>query len=191
VYNNEGVQYAKPKLKIMGLEAVKSSTPSACRTKIKEAINIIMTKTEDDLHKFIQTFRKEFKAMPIEDISFPRSVNGLAEYGDAAQIYKKGAPIHVKGALVYNHFLRTLKLTKKYQLIQEGEKIKFVYLKQPNIFNNNTLAFLSGLPKQLDAEQYIDYDLQFQKSFLDPLDIILSSIEWHTEKVESIDSFFG
>jgi len=191
VYNNEGVQYAKPKLKIMGLEAVKSSTPSACRTKIKEAINIIMTKTEDDLHKFIQTFRKEFKAMPIEDISFPRSVNGLAEYGDAAQIYKKGAPIHVKGALVYNHFLRALKLTKKYQLIQEGEKIKFVYLKQPNIFNNNTLAFLSGLPKQLDAEQYIDYDLQFQKSFLDPLDIILSSIEWHTEKVESIDSFFG
>lgn len=191
VYNNEGVQYAKPKLKIMGLEAVKSSTPSACRTKIKEAINIIMTKTEDDLHKFIQTFRKEFKAMPIEDISFPRSVNGLAEYGDAAQIYKKGSPIHVKGALVYNHFLRTLKLTKKYQLIQEGEKIKFVYLKQPNIFNNNTLAFLSGLPKQLDAEQYIDYDLQFQKSFLEPLDIILSSIDWHTEKVESIDSFFG
>jgi DNA polymerase elongation subunit (family B) len=191
VYNNEGVQYAKPKLKIMGLEAVKSSTPSACRTKIKEAIDIIMTKTEDDLHKFIQKFRKEFKTMPIEDISFPRSVNGLAEYGDAAQIYKKGAPIHVKGALVYNHFLRTLKLTKKYQLIQEGEKIKFVYLKQPNIFNNNTLAFLSGLPKQLDAEQYIDYELQFQKSFLDPLDIILSSIDWHTEKVESIDSFFG
>jgi DNA polymerase elongation subunit (family B) len=191
VYNNEGVQYAKPKLKIMGLEAVKSSTPSACRTKIKEAINIIMTKSEEDLHKFIQTFRKEFKAMPIEDISFPRSVNGLSEYGDAAQIYKKGSPIHVKGALVYNHFLRTLKLTKKYQLIQEGEKIKFVYLKQPNIFNNNTLAFLSGLPKQLDAEQYIDYDLQFQKSFLEPLDIILSSIHWHTEKIESIDSFFG
>lgn len=191
VYNNEGVQYAKPKLKIMGLEAVKSSTPSACRTKIKEAINIIMTKGEEDLHKFIEKFRKDFHKLPVEEISFPRSVNGLGEYGDPANIYKKGAPIHVKGALVYNHFLTTLKLTKKYQLIQEGEKIKFVYLKQPNIFWNNTLAFLSSLPKQLGAEQYIDYDLQFQKSFLEPLDIILSSIGWNTEKIESIDSFFG
>lgn len=191
VYNSEGVAYAKPKLKIMGLEAVKSSTPSACRVKIKEAINIIMTQTQDDLHNFIEKFRGEFKKLPVEDISFPRSVNGLGEYGDAASIFKKGTPIHVKGALVYNHFLRELKLTKRYQQIQEGEKIKFVYLKQPNIFNNNTLAFLSGLPKQLGAEQYIDHDLQFEKSFLEPLEIILSAINWQTEKVESLDCFFS
>ena len=190
VYNSEGVAYAKPKLKIMGLEAVKSSTPSACRTKIKEAINIIMTQTQDDLHKFIDKFRVEFRKLPVEDISFPRSVNGLGEYGDSASIFKKGTPIHVKGALVYNHFLRELNLTKRYQQIQEGEKIKFVYLKQPNIFNNNTLAFLSGLPKQLGAEQYIDYDLQFDKSFLEPLDIILSAIDWQSEKVDSLDCFF-
>jgi DNA polymerase elongation subunit (family B) len=191
VYDSEGVAYAKPKLKIMGLEAVKSSTPSACRTKIKEAINIIMTQTQDDLHKFIEKFRQEFKNLPVEDISFPRSVNGLGEYADAANIFKKGTPIHVKGALVYNHFLRELKLTKRYQLIQEGEKIKFVYLKQPNIFSNNTLAFISGLPKQLDAEQYIDYDLQFEKSFLEPLEIILSAINWNSEKVDSLDCFFS
>ncbi len=191
VYNSEGVAYAKPKLKIMGLEAVKSSTPSACRQKIKEAITIIMTQTQDDLHTFIEKFRNEFKNLPVEDISFPRSVNGLTEYGDAANIFKKGTPIHVKGALVYNHFLRELKLTKRYQQIQEGEKIKFVYLKQPNIFNNNTLAFLSGIPKQLDAQQYIDYDLQFEKSFLEPLDIILSAIDWQSEKVESIEAFFS
>ncbi len=191
VHDSEGVAYAKPKLKIMGLEAVKSSTPSACRTKIKEAITIIMTQTQDDLHKFIETFREDFKKLPIEDIAFPRSVNGLSEYADAANIFKKGTPIHVKGALVYNHFLRTLKLNKRYQEIQEGEKIKFIYLKQPNIFNNNTLAFISGLPKQLGADQYIDYDLQFEKSFLEPLDIILSSIDWRTEKVNSIDEFFS
>jgi DNA polymerase elongation subunit (family B) len=190
VYDSEGVAYAKPKLKIMGLEAVKSSTPSACRTKIKEAINIIMTQTEDDLHRFINNFREEFKTLPVEDISFPRSVNGLKEYADAANVFKKGTPIHVKGALTYNYFLEAKKLTKRYQLIQEGEKIKFIYLKQPNIFNNNTLAFLSGIPKQLGAEQYIDYDLQFEKSFLEPLDIILSSINWNAEKVDSIDSFF-
>ncbi len=191
VHNSEGVAYAKPKLKIMGLEAVKSSTPSACRAKIKEAINIIMTQTEDDLHKFINNFREEFKELPPEDIAFPRSVNGLSEYSDAANIFRKGTPIHVKGALIYNHFLKAKHLTKKYQLIQEGEKIKFIYLKQPNIFNNNTLAFLSGIPKQLGAEQYIDYDLQFEKSFLEPLDIILSSIDWQTEKINSIDAFFS
>ena len=191
VHDSEGVAYAKPKLKIMGLEAVKSSTPSACRVKIKEAINIVMTQTEDDLHKFIEKFRHEFKTLPVEDIAFPRSVNGLKEYADAANIFKKGTPIHVKGALVYNHLLREMKLNKRYQEIQEGEKIKFIYLKQPNIYNNNTLAFLSGIPKQLDAEQYIDYDLQFEKSFLEPLDIILSTINWQTEKVDSLDCFFS
>ena len=191
VHDSEGVAYAKPKLKIMGLEAVKSSTPTACRAKIKEAITLIMTQTQDDLHKFIEKFREEFKKLPIEDIAFPRSVNGLTEYGDSAQIFKKGTPIHVKGALVYNHFLRELKLNKRYQEIQEGEKIKFIYLKQPNIFNNNTLAFISGLPKQLGAEQYIDYDLQFEKSFIEPLSIILSAIDWQTEKVDSLDDFFS
>ncbi len=190
VYDSEGVAYAKPKLKIMGLEAVKSSTPSACRTKIKEAINIIMTQTQDDLHRFIEKFRADFKKMPVEDIAFPRSVNGLSEYADDNSIFKKGTPIHVKGALVYNHFLREMNLTKRYQVIQEGEKIKFIYLKQPNLFNNNTLAFLSGLPKQLDAEQYIDYDLQFEKSFIEPLSIILSTINWQTEKIETLDCFF-
>ena len=191
VYDSEGVAYAKPKLKIMGLEAVKSSTPSACRAKIKEAIDIIMTKKETDLHKFIDNFRKEFRKLPVEDIAFPRSVNGLKEYSDESNIFKKGTPIHVKGALVYNHFLREMKLTKRYQLIQEGEKIKFVYLKQPNIFNNNTLAFLSGIPKQLEADQYIDHDLQFEKSFLEPLDIILSTINWKTEAVNSLEDFFA
>jgi DNA polymerase elongation subunit (family B) len=191
VYNSEGVAYAKPKLKMMGISAIRSSTPSACRAKIKEAINIVITQTEDDLHKFIEKFRSEFKKLSVEDIAFPRSVNGLKEYADAAHIFKKGTPIHVKGALVYNHLLREMNLTKRYQEIKEGEKIKFVYLKQPNIYNNNTLAFLSGIPKQLDAEQYIDYDLQFEKSFLEPLDIILSSINWKSEKVESLDCFFN
>jgi len=191
VYDSEGVAYAKPKLKIMGLEAVKSSTPSACRTKIKEAIDIIMTKTQDDLHKFIEKFRQEFKTLPIDMIAFPRSVNGLSEYADPAGIFKKGTPIHVKGALVFNHFLHAYKLTKRYQLIQEGEKIKFIYLKQPNAFNNNTLAFISELPKQFDAGKFIDYNTQFEKSFLEPLDIVLSTINWQSEKVDSLDCFFA
>ena len=190
VYDSEGFAYAKPKLKMMGISAIRSSTPSACRVKIKEAIDIIINKSQDDLHVFIEKFRKEFKTLPIEEIAFPRSVNGLKEYSDENNIYLKGTPIHVKGALVYNHLLKKMNLTKRYQLIKEGEKIKFIYLKQPNPYNNNTLAFLSGLPKQLEAEQYIDYDLQFEKSFLEPLDIILSTINWHTEKIDTLDCFF-
>ena len=190
VYDSEGVAYAKPKLKMMGISAIRSSTPSACRVKIKEAIDIIINKSQDDLHVFIEKFRKEFKTLPIEDIAFPRSVNGLKEYSDENNIYLKGTPIHVKGALVYNHLLKKMNLTKRYQLIKEGEKIKFIYLKQPNLYNNNTLAFLSSLPKQLEAEQYIDYDLQFEKSFLEPLDIILSTINWQTEKIDTLDCFF-
>ena len=190
VYDSEGVAYAKPKLKMMGISAIRSSTPSACRVKIKEAIDIIINKSQDDLHVFIEKFRKEFKTLPIEDIAFPRSVNGLKENSDENNIYLKGTPIHVKGALVYNHLLKKMNLTKRYQLIKEGEKIKFIYLKQPNLYNNNTLAFLSSLPKQLEAEQYIDYDLQFEKSFLEPLDIILSTINWQTEKIDTLDCFF-
>jgi DNA polymerase elongation subunit (family B) len=191
VYDSEGVEYAKPKLKMMGISAVRSSTPAACRVKIKEAISIIVNENEAALHKFIEKFREEFKQLPVEDIAFPRSVNGLAEYADSSSIFTKGTPIHVKGALVYNHFLKEHNLTKKYQLIQEGEKIKFVYLKQPNPFNNNTLAFLSIIPKKFGAESFIDYNLQFEKSFLEPLDIILSAIDWRTESVETLEAFFS
>jgi DNA polymerase elongation subunit (family B) len=190
VHDSEGVAYAKPKLKMMGISAIRSSTPSSCRAKIKEAINLIMTTDEDHVIKFIEKFRKEFKTLPIEEIAFPRSVNGLSDYSDGANIFKKGTPIHVKGALVYNNCLRTLKLTKRYQEIRDGDKIKFFYLKQPNIFNNNTLAFTSGLPKQLNAEIYIDYDLQFDKSFVEPLTIILNAIQWKSEHVSTIDSIF-
>ena len=191
VYDSEGVEYAKPKLKMMGISAVRSSTPAACRTKIKEAIEIIVNENEDALHRFIEKFRKEFHNLPVEDISFPRSVNGLSEYADESSIFRKGTPIHVKGALVYNHLLKEHNLTKKYQLIQEGEKIKFVYLKQPNPFNNNTLAFLSVIPKKFEATAFIDYDLQFEKAFLEPLDIILSTINWSSEKIESLEDFFS
>jgi hypothetical protein len=191
VHDNEGVVYAEPKLKIMGLEAIKSSTPSACREKIKQAIDIIMTKNESALHLFVSEFKEEFKTFPVDEIAFPRSVNGLTEYSDSVNIFKKGTPIHVKGALVFNHLLKRMDLDKKYQVIQEGEKIKYIYLKQPNPFKNNTLAFISALPKQFDAESFIDYDLQFNKSFIEPLSIILSVINWKTENIETLEGLFS
>jgi len=190
VYNNEGVQYAEPKMKVMGLEMVKSSTPASIREKMKESIGIMLRGTEQDIHKFIADFRQEFKKLPAEEISFPRGLNGLAKYSDAVSLYKLGTPIHVKGAILYNNYLKQNNLTKKYPLIQEGEKVKFTYLKLPNHFKDMVISYPSRLPKELGLDKYIDYDVQFDKAFLEPIKVILNCLGWTTEKVNSLEDFF-
>ena len=191
VYNNEGVQYKEPKMKVMGLEMIKSSTPSVIREKMKEAINLMMTGTEEDVQSFIENFRNHFKELPPEEISFPRGLNGLKTYSDAATLYKKGCPIHVKGAILYNHYLKQMKLDKQYPMIQEGEKLKFAYLKMPNPFKETVISYPQKLPTEFGLDNYIDYDLQFDKSFLDPIKIILDCMGWKTEKTSSLDDFFN
>lgn len=191
VYNNEGVQYKEPDLKVMGLEMVKSSTPSAIRVKMEETIKILIRGSEFEVQQFISDFRDEFKSLPPEEISFPRGVNGLREYADSVMMYKKGTPIHVKGAIIYNHYLKKMELEKKYQLIQEGEKLKFTYLKQPNPFKDTVISYPGRLPPEFGLHSYVDYDMQFQKAYLDPVKIILDCIGWKHEKVNSLESFFG
>jgi DNA polymerase elongation subunit (family B) len=191
VYNNEGVQYNEPDMKVMGLEMVKSSTPFVIRTKMKEAIKIMINGTENDMHNFIAEFREEFKNLPPEEISSPRGCNGLAKYTDAASLYKLGTPIHVKGAILYNYYLNKLDLTKKYPIIQEGEKLKYSYLKMPNPFKDTVISFPARLPKEFDLHKYIDYDMQFDKCFLEPIKVILDCIKWKTEKVSSLEDFFN
>jgi DNA polymerase elongation subunit (family B) len=190
VYNNEGVEYAKPKLSVTGLEMIKSSTPSACREKLWQALDIIMSKTEDDLISFISDFRQEFRSLPAADIAFPRGVNGIEEHSSKETLYKKATPIHVRGSIIYNSLLAKKKLTNVYPLIRDGEKIKFIYLKEPNTIQSNVISFSQIIPKELDIHKWIDYDVQFQKSFIDPLKIILDSIGWKTEKVSSLEDFF-
>ena len=191
VYNNEGVQYNEPQMKVMGLEMVKSSTPSAIREKMKSSIKIMINGTEDDIHTFIDDFRTEFKKLPPEDISFPRGVNGLKEYSDSVTMYKKGTPIHVKGAILYNHYLKQKGLEKKYPRIQDGEKLKFTYLKQPNPFKDSVISYPGRLPPEFGLQEYIDYDMQFDKAFLEPVKVILDKINWSIEKRNSLESFFG
>jgi hypothetical protein len=191
VYNNEGVQYKEPDLKVMGLEMIKSSTPSVVRDKMRALIKILVSGTEKDVQDFIADFRKEFKSLPVEDISFPRGINGLNNYSDPVTLYKKGTPIHVKGAILYNHNLKQLNLTKKYPLIQEGEKIKFTYLKMPNTFKDSVVSFPSRFPSEFNLQQYIDYDTQFDKTFLEPIKVILDCMKWKTEKTSSIEDFFS
>jgi DNA polymerase elongation subunit (family B) len=191
VYNNEGVQYKEPQMKVMGLEMIKSSTPSAIRERMKEAIQLMVNGTQEDVYKFIEDFRKEFKTLPVEEISFPRGLNGLNTYSDDLTLYKKGTPIHVKGAILYNHNLKQKNLTKKYPLIQEGEKVKFTYLKMPNPFKDTVVSYPSRLPKEFELQEYIDYDMQFDKAFLEPIRVILDCMGWKTEKTSSIEDFFS
>jgi len=175
----------------MGIEAVKSSTPQVCRGKIKEAIQIIMNKDEPTLQKFIADFKKEFLEMAPEQISFPRSCNNIGKYRNPATIFSKGTPIHVKGSLIYNHKLKEMKLHKKYPYIKEGDKIKFLKLIQANPFRFDVISYITTLPYEFNLKKYIDYETQFEKTFLDPMRFILQSIGWSQEKKANLEAFFG
>ena len=191
VWNSEGVQYSEPKLKVMGIEAVKSSTPAPCRQMLKDSFKIMMSGSEDDMIDYIDNCRKKFKQLSPEEISFPRSVSDVAKYKSSSDIYTKGTPIHCRGALLYNHYVKKAKLTNKYSLIQNGEKIKFCYLKKPNIIHENIISFIQDFPKELGISKYVDYDLQFDKAFLEPLKIILDAIGWNVEKTVNLEMFFS
>ena len=191
VFDSEGVRYKTPKLKVNGIEAVKSSTPAPCRTAIKDALKVIMNGTEDQLQKFISNFRDQFESMPVEDIAFPRGCNNVAKNSSPATIYGKGCPMHVRGALLYNFYIKKRKLTHKYPIIQEGEKIKYVMLRTPNKINENVISFFQTLPTEFGLDKSIDYDLQFKKSFLDPLTVILDTIGWKPEKQNTLEALWS
>jgi DNA polymerase elongation subunit (family B) len=191
VWNSEGVSYMEPKLKMMGIEAVKSSTPAPCRTMIKDALKLMMSGTEDEVIDFIENSRIKFKSLPPEQISFPRSVSDVVKYQAYSTIYAKGTPIHARGALLFNYYIKKNKLDNKYSLIQNGEKIKFCYLKKPNSIHENVISFIQDFPKELDLDKYIDYDLQFEKAFVEPLKTILDAIGWNVEKTVNLESFFS
>ena len=185
VHDMEGVRFKEPQLKIMGIEAVKSSTPAPCREKIKEALKIMMSGDEKMLNNFIQEFRDEFMKLPPEDIAYPRSCNGVQKFRGESQLFRKGAPIHVKGAILYNHLIDKQKLENKYPLIQEGDKIRFLHLRQPNVFQSSAFSFMTEVPKELDIVDKIDYDEQYTKSFVEPLKVITEKMGW------LIDSSYG
>ena len=205
VYDLEGVRYKEPKLKIQGIEAVRSSTPSACRENIKKALTIIMTQEEKDIQQFIKDFRKEFKKLPFEDVAFPRSVRGLIKqdqvgkdgtiiqkaYDTGNLNFRPSTPIHVKGALMYNYLLRLRKLESKIPLIGDGEKIKFCYVLDSSPIPTNVIATPGKLPKELNLDKYLDYDTQYQKSFVEPIKTILDVIGWKEgNDQQTLDSFF-
>jgi DNA polymerase elongation subunit (family B) len=187
----EGVRFAEPKLKVTGIEAVRSSTPKACRKSIKEALKIIMNEGEDTTQEYISDFKQKFMSMKFSEVAFPRGMNGMAKYADPNTIYSKGTPIHVRGALMYNHLLKKLDLESKYEQIGDGDKIKFCYLTLPNSIGEYVISVLDDLPPEFDLEKYIDYETQFEKTFLDPIRNILECIGWQHEKIHTLEGFFS
>ncbi len=190
VWDNEGVRYQEPKLKMMGIEAVRSSTPSSCRTMIKSALQIIMNGTEEDLINFIEKNRTTHQQSELDEISFPRTANNITKYMDHVTLFAKGTPMHIRASIMFNHLLKERKLTKKYNLINDGEKIKYLNLKVPNPINQNVIAFISEFPDEFGLTQYIDRDTMFEKGFIDPLQTILNVIGWKTEHVNTLEDFF-
>lgn len=190
VHNSEGVQFSKPKIKVMGLEMVKSSTPAVIREKLRDSIEVILKGNQSDLQKYVMEFRKEFDKLPIQEIAFPRGVNGMKQYA-GSPIYIKGTPIHVRGALLFNHHCKRMGIDKKYQAIRDGDKIKFVYVRTPNPLQEDVIAFSQNLPKEFGIDTYIDYDKQFEKVFLDALQIVIEPLGWNTQEESSLENFFG
>ena len=197
VHNNEGVQYAEPKMKMMGVDAVRSSTPQVCRDKFKKIFKVIIDEGETATQRFIADFKKEWKQLPPESVSFPRGCNISKKkdgvpftWADKKTIYKKACPIHVRGALLYNHYIKQAGLDQKYELVQNGEKIKFVYLKTPNSIKENVIAYANDLPKELDLHRFVDYNKQYEKAFVEPIKHLLDALNWDVEPVATLEDFF-
>jgi len=188
--NSEGVHYEKPKVSVTGLESVRSSTPQVCRDKMKDIFEVILGGDEEATQKFIANFRTEFRKLPPEEIAKTSGTDNINKYMDKVNLYKKGCPMHVRGCILYNHFLEQHKLNKKYEKIQSGDKIKFLYLKVPNPIRENMISFPGVLPKELGLDKYIDYDTQFSKVFLSPVENIIEPLGWKSEKVNTIEDFF-
>ena len=191
VWDSEGVRYEQAKLKIMGIEAIKTSTPAPCRKFLKDAFTMLMTGTEDEVIDYIEQCRNEFKSLPPSEIAFPRTVSNVEKWKSPSDMYLKGCPIHVRGAILYNHYTKKKQIDHKYASINNGEKIKFCYLKTPNWMHENVISFIQDFPTELDLDKHVDYELQFSKSFIEPIKVILDCIGWETERKNTLESFFS
>lgn len=190
VIDNEGVRYSEPKLSITGMEMVVSTTPKIVRNKMKELLHIVFNNTEKDVQDFILNFSSDFKKLLPEDIAFNSGVNGIKKYQDDITIYKSKTPIHTRGSINYNNYLNKLKLDKRYEKIRDGDKIKYIYLQQPNPLKSNVIAFSNKLPEEFNLHKYIDYNKMWDKVFIEPISSLLECIGYDYKQRNTLDNFF-
>lgn len=194
VYDNEGVRYPKPKLKIIGLEAVRSSTPKYFREKLKTVYELMYTADQPAIHKAVENIRLEFLKLPIMEIGKPSGVNGLGEYDNNSKElgnFAKGTPAGPKAAFTYNRLIQQLNLTDKHHLINSGDKIKTFNVKLPNPYKNDKIAILDRVPEEFELEKYVDRDDMFNDSFLTPITAVLNARNWYPSKQVNLDDIFG
>ncbi|MAE56074.1 MAG: DNA polymerase [Porticoccaceae bacterium] len=192
VWDMEGVRMPddKPKLKIQGLDAIRSSTPQSCREALLTMIRLTLLEDEKTLQSYISDFKDKFKAMQFEDIAFPRTMNNISKMTQTSG-FAKGTPPHIRGAIQFNRLLKQYKLEKDWETMKDGEKGKFIYLREPNNIGTNVLSFNHTVPKEFDFIKYIDFEKQFSKAIIEPMDIILSPIGWTPEKQNTLEDFFS
>lgn len=191
VWWDEGVFNKTPQIKVKGMEAVQSSTPAICRDVMKESLVLMLQDKKDELYKLVDEFEQVFKSSPFEAIADTTSVSDIESYADHHSIYKKGCPIHTRGALLYNKMIKDLKIDHMYNEIHSGDKIKKCYLKTPNPIHENVISIYNRLPPEFNLNKYIDYNVQFEKEFLGPINKIAKLVGWDLTNTATLDQFFG
>lgn len=191
VRNNEGVAYDPPKLKMTGVDAIKSSTPKICKEAMVELFKIIMTGNEKATQDYITAFRARFETFSPDQIGKPTGVTNIKKYADPDTVFKKGAQSHIRAALQYNRWIKHFGVEDKYELIRGGDKFKQIMLKTPNPLGSDIIGFPGKLPDEFELGKYIDFELQFEKVFLNPIKLILDAIGWSSEEVATLEDFFN
>ena len=200
VYDLEANLDVDNKIKIKGLDVVRSTFPPAFRDFMNSVLkNVLGGITKDDMDSKVLEFRKALDSRYYLDVARNTSVKNISEYekGLSKQLneFNKGTPAHVKACISYNKLLHHFKIANRYEKISDGEKIRYVYLKS-NPLNLETIA-VKGYndPKEIVeiAEKYIDYEALFVNELKTKLEDFYSALNWGllpTDVNQNADKWF-
>lgn len=181
VLDNEGVRYETPKIKRMGIEIVRSSTPSFSKKYLDDSINIILDKNNKDLLEWVKETKQLFTKQKLSEIAKTSSVSNLNYNLDKVQYDQNGRkisiPINSRAALVTNRYIEQNNLSNQFQPISPNDKIKILYMKTPNPLNSNVMAFIDNRFAEM-FRQYVDFDENWDKFFLAALEIMTNPLNY-------------
>lgn len=192
VLDNEGVRYADPYYKMMGVEVVKTSTPAVVREHLKEAFILVLEKrNEKELREYVREFKKKFMSLPIQQIATPSRITDISKYQEDGYKHKSGVtiPIHVNGSITHNRLVNELKLSSKYEYIRNASNIRYILLKEPNPLKTHVISFVTEFPPEFNLEKYIDKEAQFEKVFISPLTSFMIYNGWTLKENTLLDLF--